>query len=92
MARTPKHTPQQQAQASALHDSLFEAMAAGDGLPMDLVTDAVLLVAASVLLNAGASPAAAAAALQAAMLDVGDPNEDPLPPMASWALAPAAQA
>lgn len=58
-------------QQGRLQDALFAALEHGDGLPVALMLDAVLVVAASVCLNAGMSAWDAAAALVRGMRQLG---------------------
>lgn len=95
-------TPAQAKQLEALQDQLWLAMEAGDGLPLLLVLDAVLMLAASVALNAGMSARQAAYSLlqrmnvlQAAPAPVVVTQAvqvDPAVPLAGWVGSPAGEA
>lgn len=95
-------TPAQAKQLEALQDELWLAMEAGDGLPLLLVLDAVLMLAASVALNAGMTARQAAySLLQRMKLLQATPapvvvtqavQVDPAVPMAGWVGCPPGEA
>lgn len=85
-------TPEHHHQHARLTAALWDALAVGDGLPLRLVLDAVLLLAASVALNAGLSPRHAAFGMlqrMAALRSTPDPGPEA---DTSWSTGPVGEA
>lgn len=98
MALPTTTTAAQQKQQKQLEDQLWLAMEAGDGLPLVLVLDAVLMLTASVALNAGMTARQAAYSLLQRMKLLQDTTApvvvtqavqvDPAVPLAGWVGCP----